>query len=94
MKVIDSWLLTDSYPIVTVRVDAQRDELLISQEPALPHNGSSLNRPFILPLTISTMSNQSEKAFFIATNTVATRASDIIGNDSRLLLNTHGLGTW
>lgn len=94
-KVVNTWLRTDSHPMVTASVDVQRNELLISQEQLLPQNVSGVQRPVVLPITIRGESNNgSDRIFFIVTNTVATKASDFIGNDTWLLLNPHGTGKW
>lgn len=91
-KVVDTWRRTDSYPIITVSVDVEQDEILISQEQLSPHNNQSLQRTFIVPVTMRSESNSSDKIFFIATSTMVTRASANIGNDTWLLLNPHGIG--
>lgn len=91
-KVVDTWLRTDSYPIVTVSVDVQQDEILIHQEQLLPQINSSSQRTFIVPVTMRSEGDDSDKMFFITTSTMVTRASDSIGNDTWLLLNTHGVG--
>lgn len=93
-KVVDAWLRTDSYPILTVSVDVQQDEILISQEQLLVQYNSSSQRTFIVPVAMRSESNDSDKIFFIATSTIVTRASDNIGSDSWLLLNSHGMGKW
>lgn len=93
-KVVEAWQRTDSYPIITVNVDVQQDEILISQEQLSPHNNQSSQRTFILPVTMRSESNNSDKIVFIATSIIVTRASDTIGNDTWLLLNTHGMGKW
>lgn len=91
-KIVDTWLRTDSYPIVSVSIDVQRDEILITQQQLLPQNNSGIQRPIVLPVITRVTSNDSDGIFFIGTNTMATKASDIIGNVSWVLLNTHGLG--
>lgn len=93
-KVIDTWLRTDSYPIVTVSVDGRRNEIFISQEQLVPQNVSSVQRPFTLPVNIHNAMHDvsSDGTFFVISSTVVTRASNYIGNNSWLLLNTHGLG--
>lgn len=91
-KIVDTWLRTDSYPIVTVSIDVQRDDVLITQEQLLPQNNSSIQHPVVFPLITRVTSNASDGIFFIGRNAVAAKASNIIGNVSWALLNTQGLG--
>lgn len=91
-KVIDTWLRADSYPVVTVDLDAQHNEIFIFQEQVVPQNISSYPNPFVLFVNASNGNANFSGLFFIVTSAVATRASDIVANDSRILLNTNELG--
>lgn len=97
-KVIDTWLRTDSYPIVTVRVDGRRNEIFICQEQLVPQNISNVQRSFTLPVKIHnarhdvSSDDSDDGIFFVISSTVVTKASNYIGNNSWLLLNTNELG--
>lgn len=90
-QVVNTWLQTDSYPIVTIDVETEKDEIIITQQP-ITSNDADTWQPFVLPLTIHSESDGSDEPMFVTTDTTVTIASDFIGNESMLLLNAGEFG--
>lgn len=93
VQIANSWIKTDLYPLLNVQLDKERNELSIAQEQFLSKVNNE-QHTYSIPVRFLSESQNNDDVSFVTSSTVIFPISQIIGNDSWLLLNPAGTGNY